>query len=171
MYSSISASLMALSPMARRAEKPVPMPKSMRPGASPLSVANALAVTAAMRLEGTRTPVPSRMREVLRAAAAIATKQSPVIICVSKNQAWVNPSSSARCANFHESLAVAMPIPKSIFRLPVSRLLHRLLERPLEEPQHLWARIGAKAPGFIHRVNAPEMTGPRHHDRAREKAG
>jgi hypothetical protein len=37
-----------------------------------------------------------------------------VIICVSKNQAWVNPSSSARCANFHESLAVAMPIPKSM---------------------------------------------------------
>ena len=105
---------MAFNPIARRAEKPVPMPKSMRPGASPLSVANALAVTAAMRLEGTRTPVPSRMREVLRAAAAIATKQSPVIICVSKNQAWVNPSSSARCANFHELLAVAMPIPKSM---------------------------------------------------------
>jgi hypothetical protein len=26
----------------------------------------------------------------------------------------VKPSSSARCANFHESLDVAMPIPKSI---------------------------------------------------------
>jgi hypothetical protein len=52
------------------------------------------------------------MREVLSAAAATATKQSPVIICVSKNEAWVKPSSSARCANLHESLEVAMPIPK-----------------------------------------------------------
>src|SRR6266446_6196043 len=171
MYSSISASLTAPRPIARRAEKPVPMPKSMRPGASPFQVANAFAVTAAMRFDGTKTPVPSRMREVLSVAAAIATKQSPVIICVSKNQAWVNPSSSARCASFHESLAVAMPIPKSIFRLPASAGCGRLLERPLEEPQHLWAHIGAKAPGFVHRVNAPEMTGARHDDRAREKAG
>jgi len=66
------------------------------------------------------------MREVLRAAAAIATKQSPVIICVSKNQAWVNPSSSARCANFHESLAVAIPIPKSM-------ATHSSLMRPRRE--------------------------------------
>src|SRR3954471_4805827 len=49
MYSCISASLMASSPIARRALKPVPMPKSMRPGASLLSVANAFAVTPAMR--------------------------------------------------------------------------------------------------------------------------
>src|SRR5262249_2030835 len=103
--------------MARRAVKPVPMPKSIRPGAIPFNVAKALAVTAAMRFDGTRTPVPRRIREVLSAAAAIATKQSPVIICVSKNQACVKPSSSALCASFHESLPVAMPIPKSI---PVS---------------------------------------------------
>ena len=89
------------------------MPKSIRPGAMPFNVAKAFAVTAAMRFDGTRTPVPRRMREVFNAAAAIATKQSPVIICVSKNQAWVKPNSSARCANFHESLEVAMPTPKS----------------------------------------------------------
>ena len=44
------------------------------------------------------------MCEVFIAAAPIATKQSAVIICVSKNQAWVKPSSSARCASFQESL-------------------------------------------------------------------
>jgi hypothetical protein len=78
---------MAPSPIARRAEKPVPTPKSMRPGAIAFRVAKALAVTAAMRFEGTRTPVPRRMREVFSAAAPIATKQSPVMSWVSKNQA------------------------------------------------------------------------------------
>ena len=79
----MSASFMAPRPMARRAEKPVPTPKSMRPGARPFSVAKALAVTAAMRLDGTSTPVPSRMRLVFIAAAPMATKQSAVIIWVS----------------------------------------------------------------------------------------
>src|SRR5947207_15972358 len=41
MYSSMSASFIAPSPIARRAEKPVPTPKSMRPGARPFNVANA----------------------------------------------------------------------------------------------------------------------------------
>ena len=66
----MSASFIAPSPMARRAEKPVPTPKSIRPGAMPFSVAKALAVTAAMRFDGTSTPVPRRMREVFIAAAA-----------------------------------------------------------------------------------------------------
>ncbi len=79
----MSASFIAPSPIARRAEKPVPTPKSIRPGANWLSVANALAVTAAMRFDGTSTPVPRRMREVFTAAAPIATKQSAVSICVS----------------------------------------------------------------------------------------
>src|SRR5579863_7025195 len=114
MYSSMSASFIAPRPMARRAEKPVPTPKSMRLGAMPLRVAKALAVTAARRLEGTRTPVPRRILLVLRAAAPMATKGSAVIIWVSKNQAWVKPSSSARWASFQESCDVAMPIPKSI---------------------------------------------------------
>jgi hypothetical protein len=81
--SSISASFIAPRPIARRAEKPVPTPKSIRPGARPLSVAKALAVTAARRFDGTRTPVPSRIFEVFTAAAPIATKQSAVIIWVS----------------------------------------------------------------------------------------
>ena len=45
--------------------------------------AKALAVTAAMRLEGMRTPVPRRIRVVFRAQAAMATKQSALSICVS----------------------------------------------------------------------------------------
>ena len=73
----MSASFIAPSPMARRAENPVPTPKSIRPGAMALSVANALAVTAAMRLEGTSTPVPRRMRLVFIAAAPMATNSRP----------------------------------------------------------------------------------------------
>ena len=79
----MSLTLIAPNPMARRAVKPVPMPKSMRPGASWLSVASALAVTGAMRLDGTSTPVPRRMRRVLTAAAPMATKQSALSIWVS----------------------------------------------------------------------------------------
>src|SRR3954454_15088015 len=101
----------------------------MRPDASPFSVAKALAVTAAMRFDGTSTPVPSRMREVLSAAAAIDTKQSAVIICVSKNQACVKPSASAFCAIFHESLALGMPTPKSIYVLFLTQIPARLLHR------------------------------------------
>src|SRR5215472_6043782 len=142
------------------------MPKSIRPGAMPFSVASALAVTAAMRFDGTSTPVPRRMREVFNAAAAIATKQSPVIICESKNQVCVKPNSSARCASFHESLEVAMPIPKSI-----SAFLLQRRQRAVEKPQQLGADIGAEAIGFLDRVDAPEMAGAGHHDRAREKAG
>jgi hypothetical protein len=83
MYSSKAASLIAPMPMARRPVKPVPMPMSMRPGASLLSEAKALAATGAMRLDGISTPVPRRMREVLIAAAPMATKQSALSICVS----------------------------------------------------------------------------------------
>ena len=56
-----SASFIAESPIARRAEKPVPTPKSIRPGAIAFKVAKAQAVTAGIRLVGTRTPEPSRM--------------------------------------------------------------------------------------------------------------
>ena len=114
------------------------MPKSIRPGAMPFNVANAFAVTAAMRFDGTSTPVPRRIREVLSAAAAIATKQSPVIICVSKNQAWVKPSSSARCASFHESLAGRDADPEIHFcPLYPSAALR---ERAVEKPRILWGR-------------------------------
>ena len=79
----MSASFIAPSPIARRAENPVPTPKSIRPGASRFKVAKQFAVCAAIRLDGTRTPVPSRMREVLAAARPIAMNGSAVIICVS----------------------------------------------------------------------------------------
>jgi hypothetical protein len=79
----MSLTLIAPKPMARRAVKPVPTPKSMRPGASWFNEANALAVTGAMRFDGTSTPVPSRMRLVLTAAAPMATKQSALSIWVS----------------------------------------------------------------------------------------
>ena len=79
----MSLIFIAPKPMARRAVKPVPTPKSMRPGASWFSVAMALAVTGAMRLDGTSTPVPSRILRVWTAAAPMATKQSAFSICVS----------------------------------------------------------------------------------------
>ena len=79
----MSASFIDPKPMARRAEKPVPTPKSRRPGAIAFKVAKALAVTAAMRLDGTSTPVPRRIFDVFIAAAPMATKQSAVIIWVS----------------------------------------------------------------------------------------
>ena len=47
------------------------------------SVAKALPVPAAKRLDGISTPVPSRMRLVFIAAAPIATKQSALSIWVS----------------------------------------------------------------------------------------
>ncbi len=79
----MSASLTAPSPIARLPVKPVPMPKSIRPGASLLSEAKALALTAASRFDGMSTPVPSRMRVVFIAAAAIATNGSALSIWVS----------------------------------------------------------------------------------------
>ena len=69
--------------MVLRAVNPVPTPKSTRPGASFPSVARPLAAAGAMRLVGTSTPVPSRMRLVLVAARAIETKTSAQSICVS----------------------------------------------------------------------------------------
>jgi hypothetical protein len=59
------------------------MPKSIRPGASLLSEAKALAATAAMRFDGMRTPVPRRIVVVFIAAAAIATNGSADSIWVS----------------------------------------------------------------------------------------
>ncbi len=70
------ASEIARSPMVRRAVKPVPTPKWIRPGASALSEASALAVTGAMRLDGISTPVHSLMRDVCIAAAPMATNMS-----------------------------------------------------------------------------------------------
>jgi hypothetical protein len=47
----------------------MPTQKSKHPGASWFSEANPFAIIGAMRLEGTSTPVPSRMRDVFTAAA------------------------------------------------------------------------------------------------------
>ena len=82
-YSSISASRTAPSPIARLPVKPVPIPKSIRPGANLFNDANALAATAASRFDGIKTPVPSRIVVVFSAAAAIATNGSALSICVS----------------------------------------------------------------------------------------
>ena len=65
-----------------------------------------MAATGAMRLDGISTPVPSRIRVVFIAAAAIATKGSALSIWVSKNQALAKPSSSARRTRRQESAAV-----------------------------------------------------------------
>ena len=76
MYSRMASSVTGPSPMVRRAVKPVEMPKSMRPGASALSDASALAATGAMRLEGISTPVARRILDVCTAAAPMATNMS-----------------------------------------------------------------------------------------------
>ena len=117
MYSSMSASFTAPRPMVRRPVKPVLMPNTMRPGASLFSEASAVAATGAMRLEGISTPVPSLMRVVFIAAAAMATNGSALSICVSKNQAWEKPSSSARRTRRQESAAVGMAMPNCMWVL------------------------------------------------------
>ena len=55
--------------MVRRPVKPVPTPKSTRPGARAFRVAKAFAVTGAIRFEGIRTPVARRILLVRMAAA------------------------------------------------------------------------------------------------------
>jgi len=77
----IVASLIAFWPIVRRPVKPVPTPKSIRPGASLLSVARPLAATGEIRLEGMSTPVPSLIRLVARAARAMQTKTSGLSSC------------------------------------------------------------------------------------------
>src|SRR6266480_1514959 len=76
----MSASLTAPSPIARRPVKPVPTPKSIRPGASLLSEAKALAATGAIRFDGMSTPVliPSnRIAPVAANAFASLNKLAP----------------------------------------------------------------------------------------------
>lgn len=114
MYSRMSSSLTAESPIVRRAVKPVEIPISMRPGASALIDASALAATGAMRPSGTSTQVPSLIFAVCIAAAAMPTNTSQLSIGASMNQAFAKPSSSARFTTFHESAAVATLMPKSI---------------------------------------------------------
>ena len=111
MYSFMSASLTGPTPIVRRPVKPVEMPKSIRPGASALSEARALAATGAMRLVGISTPVPSLILEVTMAAAPMATNTSAFKRCVSKNHARVKPSCSARWTSFQECNSVAIRIP------------------------------------------------------------
>ena len=82
-YSSMSASLTAPSPIARLPVKPVPTPKSIRPGANLFNEAKAFAVAGGMRFDGISTPVPSRILVVFNAAAAIATNGSALSIWVS----------------------------------------------------------------------------------------
>ena len=70
-----------------------------------------MAATGAMRLDGISTPVPSFIRVVFIAAAAMATNGSALSIWVSKNQALEKPSSSARRTRRQESAAVGMAMP------------------------------------------------------------
>ena len=83
MYSSMSASFIAPAPLRGAPRSRCRRRNRCGPGASPFNVAKAFAVTAAIRFDGTNTPVPRRIFEVFTAAAAIAAKQSAVIICVS----------------------------------------------------------------------------------------
>ncbi len=96
-YSRSSVRRMGPSPIVRRAVKPVATPKTILPGASAFRDARPLAAaTGAMRLLGTSTPEPMRIRVVRAAASAAATRKSVQSSCVSYSQAYENPSSSAR---------------------------------------------------------------------------
>ena len=75
--------MIAGSPTVRLAVNPVDMPHTMRPGASALSEASAEAATGAIRFDGMSTPVPSFMRDVCIAAAAMATNTSALRSSVS----------------------------------------------------------------------------------------
>ena len=94
--------------------KPVATPNRMRPGASLLSEASALAATGAMRFDGISIPVPSLIFFVASAAAVMATNRSALMSWLSTNHAASNPSSSARFTIFHESADGARLMPNSI---------------------------------------------------------
>ena len=98
----------------RLAVWPVPMPKSILPGARTFRVAKEPAVTGGILLDGTRTPVPILMDVVLAAAKLIDMNMSALSICVSKNHALLNPNVSALFTVFQESTLAAIDIPKSI---------------------------------------------------------
>ena len=83
MYSSMSASFCAGRPIVLRPVKPVPTPKTTRPGASAFSEAKPFAATGAIRFVGMSTPVASLMRDVCSAASAIATNTSVYSSCES----------------------------------------------------------------------------------------
>ncbi|HMM77729.1 MAG TPA: hypothetical protein PJ986_18650 [Gammaproteobacteria bacterium] len=70
------------------------------------------AVTGGMRLVGMHTPVPSRMRVLFIAAAAITTKGSAATIWLSSNRTVSKPSASARTAVRQLSAALARPRAK-----------------------------------------------------------
>ena len=143
--------------MVLRAVKPVPTPKSMRPGASLLSVARPLAVTGAMRLEGTSTPVPRRMREVWTAATAMEANRSAHRSCVSTSHACEKPSASARCTTRHASTPEVTPMPKS---------MPGLLARPKRfggrgRRGGREAEVAARTPRAIARATTSAATRPR----------
>ena len=79
----MSLTVIAPKPMARRAGEAGADAEIDAAGRQLVERASALAVTGAMRFDGTSTPVPSRMREVCIAAAPMATKQSALSIWVS----------------------------------------------------------------------------------------
>jgi hypothetical protein len=72
-----------LTPIVSALLPPVPMPSTMRPGASSSSVAMALAATDQWRVWGTVTPGPSLMRVVPSAQAVSVTQSSRQTRCES----------------------------------------------------------------------------------------
>lgn len=99
MNSSSAAAVVGGIPSVRRAVFPVPTPQTIRPGASALRLAKALAAAGADRRAGEVTPTPSRIRRVAFAHSARATKGSPCTIGVSFTQKLSSPNSSARSAS------------------------------------------------------------------------
>ena len=84
-----------LTPIVSALLPPVPMPSTMRPGASSSSVAMALAATDQWRVWGTVTPGPSFTRVVASAQAVSVTHSSRQIRCESVIHTVSYPSDSA----------------------------------------------------------------------------
>jgi hypothetical protein len=95
---------------------PVPMPSTIRPGASSSRVRMALAVTEACRECGTVTPGPSLIRFVPRTQAVRVTQSSRQTRCVSVIHTVSKPSASASwtCLTISGTGCVAR-IPRSNF--------------------------------------------------------
>src|SRR5437879_806114 len=82
-------------PRTRRAESPRPIPRSMRPPLTWLSVASALAVTEGSRVAGLVTQVPRRSRSLAVAMSVSRTYASCQRTWESNSHAYSKPAASA----------------------------------------------------------------------------
>jgi hypothetical protein len=97
-HSSRYATVVGFLPITRRALSPRPMPRSMRPPVTSLSVASAEAVTVMSRVAGFVTQVPRRMWVVAAPMRVSSGYGSRHRTCESNIQPYAKPLASARFA-------------------------------------------------------------------------